>query len=235
MTVLIFTGGQAPDTEIAAPFFRNYKVDYIIAADSGLDTYEKYLEAGLVSKAPDYLVGDFDSVSDRRLLEKYKCERDVYSHDKDFTDSELALMKARKVAGLEGKVVLCGGNGGRPDHFMALFDSFSRDYRADVWLCGEQVVWFCGFGSSMEISQVNFEDRISVSRISSEYENTNLACNGFEWNQLFEKGMPSLSNRISREYFEKGKTISLKAEKGSFLIYVPFTAKVSLISLSQHR
>ena len=108
MTVLIFTGCQAPDTEKTAPFFNNLAIDYIIAADSGLDTYEKFFDYGLVSKDPDFLVGDFDSVSDRKLLEKYQCERDVYSHDKDYTDSELALIKARKIAGPDGKVVLCG-------------------------------------------------------------------------------------------------------------------------------
>ncbi|WP_407399143.1 hypothetical protein [Treponema sp.] len=230
MTVLIFTGGQSPETDMAAPFFKNFNADYIIAADSGLDAYESFLKAGLITKSPDFLVGDFDSVSDRRLIDKYDCEKKIYSHDKDYTDSELALMKAKDIAGKEGTVVLCGGNGGRPDHFMALYDSFSREYHADVWLCGEQVIWYCGCNSALKISNINFDDRISVSRISSEYENTELDCNGFEWNSLFKKGMPSLSNRISEKFFNEGKPIELKSVKGSFLIYTPFTAEVSFCS-----
>ena len=232
MTVLIFTGGESPDAKDAKFFFSNIKADYIIAADSGLDTYETYKSAGIELKAPDFLTGDFDSVSDRKILGKYDCQKKIYSHDKDYTDSELALIKAREVAGKDGKVILCGGNGGRPDHFMALFDSFSREYHADIWLCGQQVIWFCGTGTSMEISNVVFEDRISVSRISSEYENTELLCQGFEWNTLFAKGMPSLSNRICKEYFDEGKPIKLTAQKGSFLIYTPFTAKVLFCSHS---
>nr|WP_318710767.1 thiamine pyrophosphokinase [uncultured Treponema sp.] len=234
MTVLIFTGGETPSIDIAKPFFQKNTIDWIIAADSGLDAYEKFRKAGLVARDPDFLIGDFDSVSDRKLLEKYDCERDIYSHDKDFTDSELALIKARKIAGIDGKVVLCGGNGGRPDHFMALYDSFSREYHADIWLCGEQVIWFCGTGTSLEISNVVIEDRISISRISSEYENTTLECHGFEWNQLFEKGMPSLSNRISRQHLENKMPIRLIARKGSFLIYLPFTATVSFVSLGKN-
>ncbi|MCQ2241455.1 thiamine pyrophosphokinase [Treponema sp.] len=233
MNVLIFTGGQTPDIDAVSPFFRELIPDYIIAADSGLDAYEKYRKSGLVSKNPDFLIGDFDSVSDRNILDKYDCDRKIYSHDKDYTDSELALMKGREVAGSYGTVILCGGNGGRPDHFMALYDSFSREYHADIWLCGEQVIWFCGCGTTMKIDNVTFEDRISVSRISSEYENTMLDCRGFEWNSLFERGMPSLSNRISKEYCDAQKPIELEAKKGSFLIYTPFTARVSLNSVGE--
>ncbi|MBQ0039911.1 MAG: thiamine pyrophosphokinase [Treponema sp.] len=229
MKVLIFTGGQAPLPDHVRPFFIDRNFDYIIAADSGLDTYETYRKAGLVSRNPDFLTGDFDSVSDRSLIEKYPdAERKIYSHDKDYTDSELALMKAREICGTDGTVVLCGGNGGRPDHFMALYDSFSREYHADIWLCGLQVVWFCGEGTSMKISGAGHDDRISVSRISSEYSGTVLESKGFEWNNLNESGMPSLSNRISGEYEKQGKPIELYAKKGSFLVYTDFGAQVSV-------
>lgn len=234
MTVLIFTGGESPDIDVVTPFFKNLQIEYLIAADSGLDTYEKYLNAKLINKTPDFLVGDFDSISDKTLVSKYHCEKKIYSHDKDWTDSELALIKAREIAGDKGTIILCGGSGGRPDHFMALYDSFSKQNHADIWLCGEQVIWYCGYKSYMEIDNVTFEDRISISRISSEYENTNLICKGLEWNNLFTKGMPSLSNRISKEYFENKKTITLKAEKGSFLVYTPFTAKVTISSFCEN-
>ena len=229
MNLVIFTGGESPAIDDAKIFFENNSADFIIAADSGLDAYEKYYDLGLVKRKPDFLTGDFDSIENRYLVDvKYSdCDKKIYSHDKDWTDSELALMKAREIAGTGDRIILVGGNGGRPDHFVALLDSFSRDYHCDVWLCGQQVIYFVAQGSSVFIKNVSIEDRISVSRISSEYENTYMRCEGLEWSELFPKGMASLSNRISRDYFEQEKNITLYAEKGSFLVYVPFSAEVS--------
>lgn len=231
MNVLIFTGGEYPEPKATKFFFNSFHPDYIIAADSGLDAYVDYYENKIIERNPDYLVGDFDSICNENLLDKFKSsEIKRYSHDKDWTDSELALIKAREMAGKDGTVVLCGGNGGRPDHFLALYDSFSRNYRADIWLCGEQAVYFIAQSRSIEIRGVDFEDRISVSRISSEYENTEMECKGLEWPSLFSKGMASLSNRISKEYFDLKKPIDLHAQRGNFLVFVPFTASVSLKS-----
>ena len=229
MNIVIFTGGESPSVDDARLFFKLNSADYIIAADSGLDSFERYFDAGLVNRKPDFLTGDFDSIENRYLVDvKYSdCEKKIYSHDKDWTDSELALMKARKIAGDGDRIVLVGGNGGRPDHFVALLDSFSREYHCDVWLCGQQVIYFVSQGSSVHIKNVCIDDRISVSRITSEYENTCMKCEGLEWSELFPKGMASLSNRISKEYFDQKKKVNLYAEKGSFLVYVPYTAQVS--------
>ena len=145
----------------------------------------------------------------------------------DYSACHDSIMKAREIAGDGDRIVLVGGNGGRPDHFVALLDSFSREYHCDVWLCGQQVIYFVSQGSSVHIKNVCIDDRISVSRITSEYENTCMKCEGLEWSELFPKGMASLSNRISKEYFDQKKKVNLYAEKGSFLVYVPYTAQVS--------
>ena len=228
MTVFIFTGGESPDLADAEIFFEGYRTaDYIICADSGLESYESFFSKGLVNSRPDFLTGDFDSVQDRNILDNYRdVEQKIYSHDKDYTDSELALMKAREVAGKDGTVVLIGGNGGRADHFLALFDTFAQEYHPDVWLCGPQAIYLLKEKKSLELSNVVPDDRISISRIPSEYEKTSMICKGLEWPVIFPRGFASLSNRISREYFVSGKKIQLTAETGSFLVFVPYGAKV---------
>lgn len=230
MTVYIFTGGESPDLQDAGKFFqRNENADYVVCADSGLDTYEEYFSNGITKRRPDFLTGDFDSVKNRNILDAYKdVEQKIYSHDKDYTDSELALMKAREVAGKDGTVVLVGGNGGRSDHFLALFDTFARDYHADIWLCGPQIMYLLEKGDSAQISNVVPDDRISISRIPSEYESTQMDCMGLEWPVIFPRGFASLSNRISREFYDSGQKIMLNARSGSFLIFVPFHADVEI-------
>ena len=44
MNIFIFTGGEAPSPETAKPFFEKCKPDYVIAADSGLETLDLYAE-----------------------------------------------------------------------------------------------------------------------------------------------------------------------------------------------
>lgn len=226
--IFIFTGGESPDPDAARDFFKHFtKPDCIIAADSGLDSYKKYFSNGLVERKPDYLIGDFDSISDRTLLDDFPdAKREIHPHDKDWTDSELALMKAVQLKSPVGRVVLIGGNGGRPDHFLSLFDSFSKSFHCDVWLCGLQAVYMIEEHSTIKISNVVYDDRISISRIPCEYSGTVLENEGLEWASLNTSGMPSLSNRISKKYLEENKPITLHAKKGSFLVFVPFSAIV---------
>ena len=137
---VVFIGGDAPEPEEAKPFFEQIKgIDSVIAADSGLDTLRKYhsfFENSGLDFSPDYVIGDMDSLLNRELLDKFSgAKKEFYSRDKDFTDTELALMKAHSLyAKGESFIVLVGGNGGRADHFIGILDTFSFDYRADCWL-----------------------------------------------------------------------------------------------------
>ena len=150
MSILIFSGGEAPKPELAENFFQEIKAkkNYIIAADSGIQTFEAYqshfCDLGLV---PNLILGDWDSIGDKSILEKYPKEI-IKTHivDKDFTDTELAMSEAKKL--FENscedvhKIILIGASGvNRIDHLLSVFDLFASALRPDVWLSGRQFLY----------------------------------------------------------------------------------------------
>lgn len=228
MNIFIFTGGEAPSPETAKPFFEKCKPDYVIAADSGLETLDLYAEAFGEDFAPNLILGDMDSLKNLSLLEKYKnAKRELFPSDKDFTDTELALSTAREI-GKTASVVLVGGNGGCLDHLISIYDSFSEDFHADVWLCVNQAVYFLAEKKSAEVFNLQLEDRISVSRLTDNFDNSFVEAEGFEWNCFRKKGMASVSNRISKENFLYKNPAKLFAKKGSFLIFAPYHCEVKI-------
>lgn len=225
MDVLIFTGGQSPEPHHLELFFNKiFKSDYIIAADSGLDTLSRYDAFFDTSFAPDLILGDMDSLEDSSLLARYgAAKRESFPCDKDFTDSELALMRGREVA-LSGRVALLGGSGGRADHFIALYDSFSRTYHADIWLCQNQTVVLLPEGHTLHVTALAANDAVSAARLTSEYSSSVLRAQGLEWTDFATCGMASVSNRIAHDAFCEGRPVELFAQRGSFLIFLPQTA-----------
>ncbi len=95
MKVAIFSGGEFTATKIL-PY------DKLICADKG---YSYAQELGLT---PDYIVGDFDS------LNYVPQGAEVYSSDKDFSDTELATKRAISLGCSEIDYYFCLG--GRIDH-----------------------------------------------------------------------------------------------------------------------
>ncbi len=231
---LVFIGGEAPEAGQTKEFFSRIRcVDNVIAADSGLDTlgqYHSFFKDFGLDFSPDLVIGDMDSLRDKSLLEKFGCaKKDFYPHDKDFTDTELALMKARESDGNGSSfVVLVGGNGGRADHFIGILDTFSFDYRPDCWLCGSQMVFFLGQGKSLVASGLKKSDYVSVARTTSFFEGGKIVTSGLEWKPDAgkKKGMPSLSNRI---HDEKEGVASFFAEEGNFLVFLPLTAAFAFV------
>ena len=171
MQIIVFTGGSSPAPEKAAPYFKNIladgqKPDVVIAADSGLETlraWQKHFK-GLYDFSPSIVLGDFDSISDKKILDE--CEGAAIERSpsyKDDTDTELALKRAREMAkkivgssptmtdraspcmtraaNREAFVTLIGGAGGRTDHFLSIYNLFGTKIAPDAWLCGEQVLW----------------------------------------------------------------------------------------------
>lgn len=109
-TVLIITGGDKPDYADIAD--KITAADIIICADSGGDyAYHHGIR-------PDYLLGDFDSISteakDFFLIQGVPLE--AVPTEKDFTDTQMALDLAIKFA--PETIYLCGGWGSRADHSL---------------------------------------------------------------------------------------------------------------------
>ena len=95
MKVAIFSGGELTKTQIL-PF------DKLICADKGYE-YAKNLNLN-----PDIILGDFDSLG-------YVPENaELFSKDKNFSDTELAIKKAINLGATEIDLYFCLG--GRLDH-----------------------------------------------------------------------------------------------------------------------
>ena len=121
---VVFCGGEAPG--LAADALPAGA--YVIAADSGLE------HAATLEVRVDLAVGDFDSVSARRLADAEAGGTEIRRHrtDKDVTDLELALESALELG--VRQVVVVGALGGRLDHELANLLLLASDRWADVAL-----------------------------------------------------------------------------------------------------
>lgn len=108
--VLIFTGGRLGKWALE----RIGAGDYLIGADRGAAFLIRH------GHRPDFVVGDFDSVSAEELEEIRRASREVQecdAIDKDYTDTELAFNFA--LSRNPGEILLFGALGTRFDHSLA--------------------------------------------------------------------------------------------------------------------
>jgi thiamine pyrophosphokinase len=246
MFIVIFTGGTAPEPAICEKFFSDLNFasknepPFVIAADSGIHTLEKFIDFFPdIDFSPDIILGDWDSLGDKKILEKYPKEI-IQNHipDKDFTDTELALEEAIKYSSKNSecvhKIILLGAGGGeRIDHLIAVFDLFATKSHPDIWISGNQFLYFLGEKTCAEIYDLSACDMVSVLRTSESRSGGKISSRGLLWEYgLFRKeGVPSISNRISPEFFHGKKPVSVNVYEGSFVLAVPFSAKVLLRNL----
>jgi len=123
--ILIITGGNI-DPEFLSNRMNNECYQMIIAADHGLAT------ADLLGIKLDYIVGDFDSISEK-VLNKYRDSKTViktFPTQKDKTDTEIALELA--LSQQPDEVDLIGATGNRLDHVMANIHLLTRALRSDT-------------------------------------------------------------------------------------------------------
>ena len=114
--ISIVSGGPA-DPEFVADYIEKFGSDIVIAADKGLDTCAR---SGIV---PDIVLGDYDSTDMRGRVDELRSSGvyvEVYPAEKDFTDTEAAVMCALEKGAEE--IVILGATGGRLDHFLANLD-----------------------------------------------------------------------------------------------------------------
>lgn len=108
--ILLFTGGHI-DLDCARKVIKEVEYDYIIAIDKGLEAVH------ILGVNPDYVVGDFDSVTPG-IVDEYK-ESIVkrYSSMKDDTDTQLGIELALSLSPTQ--MIILGGTGTRLDHTLA--------------------------------------------------------------------------------------------------------------------
>ena len=110
---VIVSGGMLEE-DFVLPILKSEETEFVIGVDKGLEFLYKH------EIKPDYIVGDFDSVS-RELVDYYREELNVpireFNPVKDASDTESAL---RLCLGLNRKsILILGGTGNRIDHLWA--------------------------------------------------------------------------------------------------------------------
>jgi thiamine pyrophosphokinase len=142
MRGIAFIGGEGPDAAVCRKLVTETGSAVLIAAaDSGLVLAEK---AGI---RPDWIIGDMDSLDDTRRLDAYPADRVIrYPHEKDFTDTELALALLWE-QGCE-ETWLIGGGGGRTDHLLAIRSLFEREPSPDRWITAREDIRILRGGAS---------------------------------------------------------------------------------------
>lgn len=123
MRCVIVTGGPLPDE--ASDVIKGFVSDpdtRLIACDSGCD----YLSG--ISIVPSVVIGDMDSISDSGLefISANSIPVEKYPVEKDWTDTEIALMKTDYT----DEVILICPVTGRIDHVLANLD-LAVKYRAE--------------------------------------------------------------------------------------------------------
>ena len=112
-TLLIVSGGSI-DIDFSKEYIKDKKYDRIIAADSGLAHCKE------ISIEPTDILGDFDSLKNKELLNEYR-EKGISLREfptrKDYTDTHLAVKYAVDLQPRE--VTILGATGTRYDHALA--------------------------------------------------------------------------------------------------------------------
>lgn len=220
--VVVFTGGLYPPKSVLNTFFEDTSLPtFCIAADSGYNT------ALSLGYTPDLLVGDMDSVSSLSVLESMSKDRiKIWPRDKDYTDTEIALMEATKHN--PDYLTLVGGDGGRLDHLFAIQKLFQTPLAPTYWIGKEQTTFFLSAKSTHSRLQIDRErmaaNQISVFHVPEKRGEYEIESQGLEWpleKVQWNKGEYSLSNRITTKYLEEQKKALIQVSKGSFICIIP--------------
>lgn len=112
MKTLIISGGTIEDS-FAEEYIRQWQPDYLLAADKGM---EYCYRAG---RKPDCIIGDYDSASPE-VFSYFRNQSGIEWHDyqpeKDYADSEIAMMLAIGKGSTD--IHMLGATGTRLDHVI---------------------------------------------------------------------------------------------------------------------
>jgi thiamine pyrophosphokinase len=198
---VIITGGYAPG-EAAIRAYTS-RADYIIAADSGFDIALEY------QINVDFVVGDMDSIQNKDGLAAVPREnKKIVSHEKDETDTELALDTVWN-AGYRN-IVLIGGGGGRLDHIIGILCLFEREKSPKIWVTDSETVYAVEGDFRFNTER---GEKISLFPISGKLKK--LYSEGLKWNLTglsWKRGDMGISNEAT------GTSVRITAEGGKLLM-----------------
>jgi thiamine pyrophosphokinase len=210
---IAFTGGGGPSAELVRRLFAaGAAADSLVAAaDSGLQAAEA---AGL---RPDWIVGDMDSLDDLRRLDRYPPERVLrYPAEKDFTDTELAVMLLWE-NGCDD-IWLLGGGGGRIDHLFGIRSLFERERCPSRWITAAEDIYCIAAGGRLPAELALSLRPGSVVSVLPLAEGGRAVSRGLKWpldGIVWDRGFFGVSNTAPDGEF------SITAEQGRFMVIVP--------------
>ena len=139
--IIIFANGELPDLNKARLLLETE--DYILCADGGTR------HAAALDIRPQLIIGDMDSAEKGQLraFQDADVPLELFSHEKDQTDLELAIDRAIELA--PRQIIIIGALGGRldqtlgnlallTDHRLKTFDVRLDDGVEEVFLCRDQ-------------------------------------------------------------------------------------------------
>ena len=204
--IIIFANGELPNLNEARLLPR--KDDYIICADGGTR------HALALDLQPNLVIGDMDSLKEGQWqkLEKDGIPVELYPHDKNETDLELAIIRAIEFEPKE--ILVIAALGGRLDHTLGnlallsdpRLSSFSArcdDGVEEIFFCREQV-------------EVHGRSGDIVSLIPWGRPVEGIQTQGLRWSLNLETLYPQKTRGISNEML--GKTASISVGSGLLLI-----------------
>ncbi len=162
MHFLIFTGGDLEKGRAVEKALASF--DKVIAVDSGASHCISY------SLAPDFVVGDFDSIDEKTLAHVKSSEAKIlnYPQEKDETDTHIAIRIAVE-QGAKKISVLGGVAGDRIDHMLANI-LLPIQYTVPTYFVNEKTTLWLSKGPTTEEITGNKEDLLSLVPFSETVE-----------------------------------------------------------------
>lgn len=152
--IIIFANGNLPDYNKARNLLR--PDDFLICADGGTQ------HALILGLMPNLLIGDMDSIEKNQLeqLKNNDVEIELFSHDKNETDLELAINRAIELK--PQQLLIVAALGGRLDQTLAniallaaprlsTFDVRLDDGVEEIFFCRNQVQIHGGSGDIVSL------------------------------------------------------------------------------------
>ncbi len=204
--IVIFANGDLPDPEKARRLLQ--REDYIICADGGTR------HAWALHIQPHLIIGDMDSAEPEQLeaFQKAHVPLEIYPHDKNATDLELALNHAIDLN--PERIIILAALGGRLDQTLANITllSNSRLQELDVRLDdGIEEVFLC-----RDQAQIGGKSGDLVSLIPWQGAALGIQTTGLKWPLQEEPLFPEKTRGLSNEML--GETASVVITSGLLLI-----------------
>ncbi|MDR1836565.1 MAG: thiamine diphosphokinase [Treponema sp.] len=209
---IVFTGGECPPPQIITRLIeKDAKGALLVAADSGL------MAAARAGLRPDWITGDMDSIDDISRLAAWPPERVIrHQRDKDYTDTELALLLAAEKGCDE--VWIIGGGGGRIDHLFGIRSLFEREAFPRRWITEAADIRCIDANAAQRGLSTSLEKGASVSVFPLGAGPWEAGSRGLKWpleGLPWNRGFFGLSNAAPQGDF------IIKAEKGRFMVILP--------------